>query len=62
MVYGAQHGLGARHGLWLLDMVLDCSGWSRNLMPVVGHVTNFCKDLGIENLKDLIGPRFIPMI
>ena len=31
---GTWHTLGARHGLW-------SSTWSRNLVPVAGHVINF---------------------
>ena len=38
---GAQHGLGARHGLWLLGMVFGCSPWSRNLVSILGHISNF---------------------
>ena len=44
----ALHGLllldmvfGAWHGLWLLGMVFGCSAWSRKLVPVAGHVSNF---------------------
>ena len=37
----SQHGLGARHGLWLFGRVFGFSAWSRNLVPIVSHVTNF---------------------